>query len=259
MIDWWMREVVHWWECSRARSSVGFYPFLWAFYLRGGDAITTWAFWAQNRSWCAAGSDSLLSHSHLLPAWCHSGCASDRGGSGLAWAGSQMLVRESARPELAHSVCCVLFPHPPTSGTGSVLWWDGRISKVESVCEGVGSMLMSVGSISCVSARQRNAGSPWHVLVGDKSMSPESQRCWVCTVGCVRVKHTNSISSCGPWRAFLVIVGMCALKDTQIRAKRELQWEVNCFHVGLLSCLRPFGYCSIWNISSFLPFSFPAF
>lgn len=169
------------------------------------------------------------------------------------------LARASARPELAHGVCCVLFPHPPTSGTGSVLWWDGRISKVEFVCEGVGSMLMSVGSISCVSARQRNAGSPRHFLVGNKSMSPTSQRCCVCTVGGVSVKHTNNLRSCSPWRAFLVIVGMCALKDTQIRAKRELQWELNCFHVGLFSCLWPFGCCLIWNISSFLPFSFPAF
>lgn len=163
-----------------------------AFYLKGGDAITTWAFWVQNTSCCAAGSDSLLSSSHLMPARWHSGCGSGTGGSGLAWAGSQTLVRVSARPELAHRVCCVLFPHPPTSGTGSVLWWDGRISKVEFVCEGVGSMLMSVGSISSVSARQRNASSPRHVLVGNKSVSPKSQRCCVCTVGCVRVKHTNN-------------------------------------------------------------------
>lgn len=169
------------------------------------------------------------------------------------------LARASARPELARGVCCVLFPHPPTSGTGSVLWWDGRISKVEFVCEGVGSMLMSVGSISCVSARQRNAGSPRHFLVGNKSMSPTSQRCCVCTVGGVSVKHTNNLRSCSPWRAFLVIVGMCALKDTQIRAKRELQWELNCFHVGLFSCLWPFGCCLVWNISSFLPFYFSAF
>lgn len=113
---------------------------------------------------------------------------------------------------------------------------------MEFVCEGVGSMLMSVGSISCVSARQRNAGSPRHVLVGNKSMSPKSQRCCAFTVEGVSVKHTNSARSCSPLRAFLVIVGMCALKDTQIRAKRELQWELNCFHVGLFSCLRPFGY-----------------
>lgn len=222
-----------------------------AFYLKEGDAITTWV---QNMSWCVAGSDSSLSSSHLMPAWWHSGSGSGTGGSGLTWAGSQTLVRASAQPELAHGVCCVLFPHPPTSGTGSVLWWDERVSKVELVCEGVGSVLMSVGSISCLSARQQNAGSSQHVLVGDKRVSPKSQRCCVCTVGCVPVKHTNNLRSCSPWRAFLVIVGMCALKDTQIRVKRELQWELNCFHVGLFSCLQPFGYCLIWNISSFLPF-----
>lgn len=48
-----------------------------AFYLEEGDAITTWAFWVQNMSWCAAGSDSSLS-SHLMPAWWHSGWGSDR-------------------------------------------------------------------------------------------------------------------------------------------------------------------------------------
>lgn len=34
-----------------------------AFYLKEGDAITTWAFSVQQVSWCAAGSDSSLSHS----------------------------------------------------------------------------------------------------------------------------------------------------------------------------------------------------
>lgn len=224
-----------------------------AFYLKEGDAITTWAFWLQNTSWRAAGSESSLS-SHLMPARWHSGWESGTGGSGLAWAGWQTLVRAPAQPELAHRVCCVLFPPPPTSGTGPVLWWDGSISKVEFVCEGVGSMLMGVGHISCVSARQWNAGSPQHVLVGNKSVSPKIQRCCVCTVGCVW--YINILRSCSPWRAFLVVVGMCTLK---IRVKRELQWELNCFHIGLFSCLQPFGYCLIWNISSFLPFSFPAF
>lgn len=50
---------------------------------------------------------------------------------------------------------------------------------MEFICEGVGSVLMSVGSISCVSARQQNAGSPQHVLVGNKRVSPKSLRCCV--------------------------------------------------------------------------------
>lgn len=57
-----------------------------AFYLKEGDAITTWAFWLQNTSWRAAGSESSLS-SHLMPARWHSGWESGTGGSGLAWAG----------------------------------------------------------------------------------------------------------------------------------------------------------------------------
>lgn len=79
-----------------------------AFYLRGGDAITTWALWAQNMSWCAAGSDAVLSSSHLMPPRRHHpGSGSGTGGSVLTGAGSQTLVRAAAWPELAHGVCCV--------------------------------------------------------------------------------------------------------------------------------------------------------
>lgn len=55
-----------------------------AFYLKEGDAITTWV---QSMSWCAAGSDSSLSSSNLMPPWWHSSCGIGSGDSGLAWAG----------------------------------------------------------------------------------------------------------------------------------------------------------------------------
>lgn len=62
-----------------------------AFYLEEGDAITTWAFWVQNMSWCAAGSDSSLSSSHLMcqHGGTQAGEVTGSGDSGLAWAGSQ--------------------------------------------------------------------------------------------------------------------------------------------------------------------------
>lgn len=44
-------------------------------------------------------------------------------------------------------------------------------------------------------------------------------------VGCVQVKCMDNTSSRNPWTSFLVIVGICALKDTQIMSKKELQWE----------------------------------
>lgn len=88
---------------------------LWetAFHLKEGDAITTQAFSVQKASGCATGSDWSLSSSHLTPAgWCSS---HPSGNSDDSWPHigcvHKRLVRASARPELAHGVCCLLFPH----------------------------------------------------------------------------------------------------------------------------------------------------
>lgn len=245
LMDGWMRELVHWWECKQSQQQCGKLPFISRKEMpspRGHSGCRT-----------RAGVLQALSH-RCPPIWCqHGGTRAGEVALGALapGAGSQTLVRAPARPELAHRVCCVLFPLPPTSGTGPVLWWDGSISKVEFVCEGVGSMLMSVGHISCVSARQWNAGSPQHVLVANKSVSPKIQRCCVCTVGCVQ--HTNTLRSCSPWRAFLVIVGMCALK---IRVKRSYSgsWVAFMLVFSVVFNFLDTAWAEISLLSSLFPF-----
>lgn len=76
------------------------------------------------------------------------------------------------------------------------------------------------------------------------------------TVGCVHVKHMDSTSSRNTRTAFLVIVGICALKDVEMMSKREIQWEVHHVHVGPFGCLWHFEYSLIWNMCPFLPFPF---
>lgn len=126
---------------------------------------------------------------------------------------------------------CVLrvISTPPTSGTVSALWWDGKISKVAFVPEGIGSMLMSVGSMP---ASQRNANSPQHILVENKSMCPKSQLGAVCAWWAVCMWNSGS---CNPWTALLAAAGICALKDIQSMSKRERVESRPCwsFHLSL--------------------------